>query len=68
MHNIPKPNNSSVSNSRPEEIYQKQIILYSKKKLLYKKNIIVINKKCKTTNKYNLNLLSITKIVILKIK
>ena len=27
MHNIPKPNNSSVSNSRPEEIYQKQINL-----------------------------------------
>ena len=25
MHNIPKPNNSSVSNSGPEEIYQKQI-------------------------------------------
>ena len=27
MHNIPKPNNSSVSDSRPEEIYQKQINL-----------------------------------------
>lgn len=40
MHNIPKSNNSSASDSRPEEIYQKQINL----DLLKVKDIVALEK------------------------